>query len=366
MKSEILEVIANTQDPFTNLAFGKKSIINLEIDNNIINFSINLDYPISNPKRKKILTSSFRKLLSTIQNNYPEITDIIPNFISKIHPHKVQPNTKLLPSIKNIIAVASSKGGVGKSTTAVNLAIAMALEGAKVGIFDADIYGPSIPQMLGIANSKPNIDANQKIVPLFAHTIKAISIGFMIDTDTPMIWRGPLATRTLNQLINDTLWGELDYLFIDMPPGTGDIQITISQVVPLTGAVIVTTPQDIAILDAKKGFKMFEKVGVNILGIVENMSMFVCPNCQHQENIFSQGGALKMADEYGVEVLGNLPLQSNIRKEVDSGNPTVSSNPNSKVAQLYRDIAFKIAIKLAQKSKNYDAKISEIVIESNK
>src|SRR5687767_11150006 len=226
---------------------------------------------------------------------------------SKVVAHAVQRGVKLVPGIKNIIAVASGKGGVGKSTTAVNLALAMAAEGASVGILDADIYGPSQPMMLGISG-RPESKDGKSLEPMEAHGLQAISIGFLIDSDTPMVWRGPMVTQALEQLLKDTRWRDLDYLIVDLPPGTGDIQLTLSQKVPVTGAVIVTTPQDIALMDARKGLKMFEKVGVPIVGVVENMSIHVCSNCGHAEHIFGEGGAAKMCRDYGVPFLGSLPL----------------------------------------------------------
>src|SRR5207249_1906171 len=245
---------------------------------------------------------------------------------SKVVAHAVQRGVKLIPGIKNIIAVASGKGGVGKSTTAVNLALALAAEGAQVGVLDADIYGPSQPTMLGIAG-RPESRDGKTLEPLEAYGLQAMSIGCLIDVDTPMVWRGPMVTQALQQLLTQTNWRDLDYLIIDMPPGTGDIQLTLSQKVPVTGAVIVTTPQDIALLDARKGLKMFEKVGIPILGIVENMSTHICSNCGHEEHIFGQGGAERMCKEYGVELLGSLPLDIAIREQADSGKPTVVADP---------------------------------------
>ena len=244
---------------------------------------------------------------------------------SRVVAHAVQANVKLLPGVKNIIAVASGKGGVGKSTTAVNLALALKQEGARVGILDADIYGPSQPQMLGIANSAPESEDGKTMIPLLAHGLQANSIGFLIDVETPMVWRGPMATQALRQLLTETRWDDLDYLIIDMPPGTGDIQLTLAQTVPVTGAVIVTTPQDIALLDARKGLKMFEKVGIPILGVVENMSIHVCSNCGHAEHIFGTGGGEQMCADYHVPFLGSLPLDIAIRQQTDSGVPTVES-----------------------------------------
>jgi ATP-binding protein involved in chromosome partitioning len=267
----------------------------------------------------------------------------------------------LLPTIKNIVAVASGKGGVGKSTTAVNLALALAAEGARVGILDADIYGPSQPMMMGI-EGRPESADGKTMEPLENYGVQVMSIGFLVDTDNPMIWRGPMATQALEQLLRQTNWSDLDYLIVDMPPGTGDIQLTLSQKVPLTGAVIVTTPQDIALLDAKKGLKMFEKVGVPILGIVENMAVHVCSNCGHVEHIFGAEGGKRMAAEYGVDYLGALPLDLGIREQADAGRPTVISDADGEIASIYKTVARQVAVKIAQKAKDFSAKFPTISI----
>jgi ATP-binding protein involved in chromosome partitioning len=282
---------------------------------------------------------------------------------SRVAPHQVQKDLSPLPDVKNIIAVASGKGGVGKSTTSVNLALALAAEGARVGVLDADIYGPSIPRMLGI-KGKPDTTDGQKIVPKTAHGVQAMSIGFMIEEDTPMIWRGPMVTQALQQLLNETHWNGLDYLFIDLPPGTGDIQLTLCQRVPVSGAVIVTTPQDIALLDARKALRMFEKVEVPVLGIVENMAIHVCSNCGHAEHVFGQGGGQSMAEQYGVPLLGSLPLAMHIREQADSGTPTVVAAPDSPAAGLYREIARKAAGRLSQRSRNKSIQFPNIVIQN--
>ena len=277
--------------------------------------------------------------------------------------HAVQRGVKLLPNVKNIIAVSSGKGGVGKSTTAVNLALALAAEGATVGILDADIYGPSQPMMLGITG-RPESIAENTIEPMEGHGLQASSIGFLIDPDNPMVWRGPMVTSALEQLLRQTNWRDLDYLVVDMPPGTGDIQLTLSQKVPVTGAVIVTTPQDIALLDARKGLKMFEKVGIPILGIVENMSIYVCPNCNHQEHIFGEGGGQKMCDEYDTTFLGSLPLNLSIREQADAGRPTVVADPDGAISSIYKAIARKIAIQVAEMSKDMTSKFPSIVVQN--
>ena len=275
--------------------------------------------------------------------------------------HKVQGTTKALPNVKNIIAVSSGKGGVGKSTVSANLALALSLEGARVGVLDADIYGPSQPTMLG-AHGQPLSSDGKMMEPLVSHGLEINSIGFMVSEDEPMIWRGPLAAGALTQLLNQTNWHDLDYLIIDMPPGTGDIQLTLSQSVPITGAVVVTTPQDIALIDAKKGLRMFQKVNVPILGIVENMSVFVCPNCGEAHHIFGEGGAKRMCEQYGVPLIGELPLSLHIRELADGGNPTVASEPESAEAMMYRRMALQVAGAVARLAKDYTAKMPAIKV----
>jgi len=282
---------------------------------------------------------------------------------SKVASHAVQKSLRPLPGIKNIIAVASGKGGVGKSTTAVNLALALIAEGAKVGILDADIYGPSQPRMLGI-NEKPESKDGKTMEPLRKHGLQAMSIGFLIEEETPMIWRGPMVTQALEQLLRDTNWSDLDYLVVDLPPGTGDVQLTLSQKIPVSGAVIVTTPQDIALLDARKGLKMFQKVDVPVLGIVENMSIHICSKCGHEEFIFGQGGGERMASDYEVDLLGALPLDIRIREQADGGEPTVLREPDSRISEIYREIARRTAAKLAEQSKDYSGKFPNIVIKN--
>ncbi|MGH8026501.1 MAG: iron-sulfur cluster carrier protein ApbC [Pseudoxanthomonas sp.] len=264
----------------------------------------------------------------------------------RIFSHSVQPGLTPHRGVRNVIAVGSGKGGVGKSTTAVNLALALHLEGARVGILDADVYGPSIPTMLGLSG-KPDSPDNKSIEPMRAFGIETMSIGFLVDAETPMIWRGPMATSALTQLFTDTLWGDLDYLLIDLPPGTGDIQLTLAQKIPVAGAVIVTTPQDIATLDAKKALKMFQKVEVPVLGIVENMALHVCSNCGHEEHLFGEGGGQRMAAQYGVPLLGSLPLDIAIREQGDAGQPVVVAAPDSSVAEAYRQTARAMAAQLA-------------------
>jgi ATP-binding protein involved in chromosome partitioning len=280
-----------------------------------------------------------------------------------IRAHAVQRNLKPLEDIRNVVAVASGKGGVGKSTVAVNLALAWAAQGARVGILDADIYGPSQPLMLGLAGQRPTLSDGKHLRPLMSHGVSAMSIGFLVDAEQPMVWRGPMVTQALTQLLGETQWGALDYLVVDMPPGTGDIQLTLAQRVPVAGAVIVTTPQDIALADARKGLKMFEKVSVPVLGIVENMSVHVCSNCGHSEHIFGAGGGERMAREYGVRLLGELPLDAHIREEADGGRPTVVAAPDTARARPYFEMARRTAAALAVRARDRSALFPKIVIE---
>jgi ATP-binding protein involved in chromosome partitioning len=283
---------------------------------------------------------------------------------SEIIPHAVQRTLKPLAGVKNIVAVASGKGGVGKSTTAANLALAWAAQGAKVGLLDADIYGPSQPQMMGLAGQHPVSEDGKVMTPLRAHGVAVMSIGFLIDAEQPMVWRGPMVTQALTQLLGDTSWGELDYLVVDMPPGTGDIQLTLAQRVPVSGAVIVTTPQDIALLDARKGLKMFEKVEVRVLGVVENMSVHICSNCGHVEHVFGSGGGASMARQYGVQLLGELPLDIRIREDADGGSPTVVAEPGSACARAYLRMARRTAARLSTLNKDYSRVFPKITVES--
>jgi ATP-binding protein involved in chromosome partitioning len=282
---------------------------------------------------------------------------------SDIRAHAVQRNLKPIDEIKNIVAVASGKGGVGKSTVAANLALAWAAQGARVGMLDADIYGPSQPLMLGLQGQRPTSSDGKHLRPLTGHGVAAMSIGFLVDAEQPMVWRGPMVTQALSQLLSETQWGALDYLVVDMPPGTGDIQLTLSQRVPVAGAVIVTTPQDIALSDARKGLKMFEKVSVPVLGIVENMSIHVCSSCGHAEHIFGAGGGARMAEQYGVALLGELPLDAHIREEADGGRPTVVAAPGSRRAQAYFQMARRTAAALARRARDRSSVFPKIVVE---
>lgn len=345
-------------DPNTGKDFiSAKSIKNIQIQQQDVQLDVVLGYPAQSQ------LDAIRVLVTEALRSIDGIGAITVNVGSRIVAHSVQRGVNLLPNVKNVIAVASGKGGVGKSTTAVNLALALAAEGAQVGLLDADIYGPSQPQMLGISG-RPDSADGKSIEPMRAHGIQAMSIGFLVDTDTPMVWRGPMVTGALEQLLRDTRWQDLDYLIIDLPPGTGDIQLTLAQKIPVTGAIIVTTPQDIALLDARKGLKMFEKVGIPILGIVENMSTHICSNCGHEEPIFGTGGGALMASDYHVELLGSLPLDMQIRLQADGGQPTVIASPDSAAALTYKQIARKAASKIALASLDHSAKFPNIVIQN--
>ena len=350
----LLDALKSVIDPNTGRDFvSTKAIKNLSVSAGDVAFDVELGYPA------KSQIAGFRKDLIAAVKTVAPAANVSVNVTTKITAHAVQRGVQLLPGVKNIVAVASGKGGVGKSTTAVNLALAA--EGARVGLLDADIYGPSIPMMMGISGKPESVDG-QTMEPLENYGIQVMSIGLLVPQDEAMIWRGPMATGALEQLLRQTNWKDLDYLIVDMPPGTGDIQLTLSQKVPLTGAVVVTTPQDIALLDAKKGIRMFEKVGVPILGIVENMAVHVCSNCGHVEHIFGAEGGKKMAAEYQMDYLGALPLAMQIRIQADSGHPTVASDPDSEVAGLYKAVARKVALAIAAKNKDFSSKFPSIKI----
>src|SRR5471030_606760 len=358
-RAQIDTALSGLIDPNTSRTFADtKSIRSVAVDGANVSVNIVLGYPA------KSQFDAIRALVANAIASVPGVAGVQVTVASQVVAHAVQRGVKLLPNVKNIIAVASGKGGVGKSTTAVNLALALAAEGASVGMLDADIYGPSLPMMLGISG-RPESPDNTSMNPMIGHGIQANSIGFLIEQDNPMVWRGPMVTSALEQLLRQTNWKDLDYLVVDMPPGTGDIQLTLSQKVPVTGAVIVTTPQDIALLDARKGLKMFEKVGIPILGIVENMSTHICSNCGHAEEIFGSGGGAKMCADFGVEFLGALPLTMAIREQTDSGTPTVVAEPDGPVAAIYKDIARKIAVQIAEKAKDMTSKFPSIVIKND-
>jgi len=358
-EQDLLAALASIQDPHTGKDFvSTRAVRNVQIRDGDVAFDVELGYPA------KSLVPALRQQFIAAAKGVAGVANVSVNISSNVIAHAVQRGVQLLPGVKNIVAVASGKGGVGKSTTAANLALALAAEGARVGVLDADIYGPSQPMMLGISGRPESLDG-KNMEPLENYGVQVMSIGFLVEQDQAMIWRGPMATQALEQLLRQTNWKDLDYLIIDMPPGTGDIQLTLSQRVPITGAVIVTTPQDIALLDAKKGIKMFEKVGVPILGIVENMAVHVCSNCGHVEHIFGADGGKKMAQEYGMAYLGALPLALQIREQADSGKPTVVADPGGEVAQIYKQVARDVAVKIAQQSKDFSAKFPTISISKS-
>ncbi len=355
-EAALLEALKTVTDPNTGKDFvSTKQLRNLKVEGGDVAFDVELGYPA------KSQIAALRRALIAAVRTLPGVENVSVNLSTKVVAHAVQRGVQLMPKVKNIVAVASGKGGVGKSTTAVNLALALAAEGASVGILDADIYGPSQPMMMGI-EGRPESADGQTMEPMANYGVQVMSIGFLVDADNPMIWRGPMVTQALEQLLRQTNWGDLDYLIVDMPPGTGDIQLTLSQKVPLTGVVIVTTPQDIALLDAKKGLKMFEKVGVPILGIVENMAVHVCANCGHVEHIFGADGGRKMAAEYGVDYLGALPLDLSIREQADAGRPSVVSDPDGEISAIYKAVARQMAVKIAAKAKDFSAKFPTISI----
>ena len=344
----------NTQKDYVSTRSAK----NIKVDGDTVSLDIELGYPAKTQLEK------IRNEVTAAIKAVAGVASVDVSVSSKIIAHAVQRNLKPLPGVKNIIAVASGKGGVGKSTTAANLALALAQEGATVGLLDADIYGPSIPQMLGLAGRQPDTEDGKSMEPLMAYGVQTMSIGYMIDVDSPMVWRGPMVTQALEQLLNQTNWKDVDYLIVDMPPGTGDTQLTLAQKVPVTGAVIVTTPQDIALIDARKGLKMFDKVGIPIFGLVENMSIHICSNCGHEEHIFGQGGGEKMCQDYNTEFLGSLPLELAIREMADAGKPTVVGAPDSRAADIYRTIARRVAVKVAERAKDMAGKFPNIVVQN--
>lgn len=358
-ETALLAALKTVLDPHTGLDFvSTRQLKNLRIDGGDVSFDVELGYPAQSqiPALQRALIAAARTVAG--------VENVSAHVSVKIVAHQVQRGVSLLPGVKNIIAVASGKGGVGKSTTTVNLALALAAEGARVGILDADIYGPSQPMMMGVSGTPESLDG-KSMEPLEGYGVQVNSIGFLVNPDDAMIWRGPMASQALDQLLRQTNWKDLDYLIVDMPPGTGDIQLSLSQRVPITGAVIVTTPQDIALLDAKKGLKMFEKVGVPILGVVENMAVYCCPQCGHTEHIFGADGGKNMAQQYGVDFLGALPLNLSIRQQADAGCPTVVAEPDGDIAAIYKSLARQVAVKVAQRAKDFSAKFPTITVSKH-
>ncbi len=357
-RADVENALKGYVDPYLDQDLvATKCVKRIQIEGSRIELEVELGFPAAG--YRDTLIAALRDRLAAL----PGGAEVVIRVESKVISHEVQKGLKPLPGVKNIIAVASGKGGVGKSTTAVNLALALSAEGANVGLLDADIYGPSQPRMLG-ASERPESPDGKSLNPVVSHGVQSMSIGYLIEEETPMVWRGPMVTQALEQLLRDTRWQDLDYLIIDLPPGTGDTQLTLSQKVPVSGAIIVTTPQDIALLDARKGLKMFEKVEVPVLGIVENMSIHICSKCGHEEHIFGEGGGQRMAAQCNVPFLGSLPLDIRIREETDSGQPTVVAEPDSRIAGLYRDIARRAAARLSLQAKNYSHKFPTIVIQN--
>ena len=357
-KIDIEKQLQNIIDPNveTDLV-SARAVKSITVEAGHVVVNLELGYPA------KSFIAGFKQQITDQIAALEGVSSVDVNISVSIVAHGVQNSLKPVNNIKNIIAVASGKGGVGKSTTSVNLALALAAEGATVGILDADIYGPSIPTMLGLSGY-PESQDNKTMMPKVSYGIQTISIGYLIEPDQPMIWRGPMVTNALQQLLNDTNWTDIDYLIVDLPPGTGDIQLTLSQQIPVSGAIIVTTPQDIALIDAQRGLGMFEKVNVPVLGVVENMSMHICSECGHEEAIFGSGGGVAMAEKNNIELLGSLPLDIHIRQNADSGRPTVIADPDGRAAEIYKEIARKMSAKLALKSKDYSSKFPNIVVQN--
>jgi len=358
-QDDVLSALAEVRDPNTQSRFVEaRAIKRVSTKSDSVAFDLEFAYPASASDHDTV-----RAAAETAVRKLPGVKKVTVNIVNKIAAHAVQRGLKPLPGVKNIIAIASGKGGVGKSTTAVNLALALSRMGAMVGLLDADIYGPSQPQMLGLVGEQPRVNEAGEMQPLRAHGVQVMSIGFLVETDTPMIWRGPMVMQALDQLLNKTAWEGVDYLVVDLPPGTGDTQLSLAQKVPVTGAIIVTTPQDIALLDARKGLKMFEKVDIPILGVVENMSLHVCSQCGHETHIFGSGGGEQLCVDHGVEFLGGLPLELSIRELADGGNPSVVGAPDSYAAERYRAIALRTAIKVGERARDMSGKFPNIVVQ---
>ncbi|UDF34808.1 UNVERIFIED_ORG: iron-sulfur cluster carrier protein ApbC [Shinella sp. XGS7] len=359
-ETALLQALQGVIDPHTGQDYvSTKQLRHLRVAaGGDVSFEVELGYPAASQ------LDSLRAALVGAARSVPGVGNVSVSLSSKIVAHAVQRGVQLLPGVKNIIAVASGKGGVGKSTTAANLALALAAEGARVGLLDADIYGPSVPAMMGVSGAPESLDG-QLMEPKLAHGVQVMSMGFLVDEEVAMIWRGPMIQSALMQMLREVAWGDLDVLVVDMPPGTGDAQLTMAQQVPLAGAVIVSTPQDLALIDARKGLNMFSKVEVPVLGIVENMAVHICTNCGHAEHIFGADGGKRMAEQYGLDYLGGLPLALSIREQADAGAPTVVAAPDSEIAGLYKALARKVAVKIAKQAKDYTSKFPTISISKN-
>ncbi len=356
-REAIEAAIAGYHDPYLDedlIAAGR--LRNLTIEEGAVRVEIALGFPADS--HRKDLMAAIRQAVGQV----PGVERIEVVVGHEVVAQAAQQGVRRLENIRNIIAIASGKGGVGKSTTAINLALALSREGGRVGLLDADIYGPSQPRMLGV-HDKPKSRDGRSMEPIVAHGLQTMSIGYLVDEETPMIWRGPMVTQALEQLLRETNWTDLDYLVIDLPPGTGDTQLTLAQKIPVSGAVIVTTPQDIALIDARKAYRMFEKVDVPILGVVENMSTHICSHCGHEEAIFGSGGGERMAGEYGLTLLGSLPLDRRIREGLDDGQPIVGTEPDGDLARRYREIALRVAAGLSKQARDYSTRFPDIVIE---
>ena len=359
-EAQVQQQLSQCIDPNSGKDYvSSKSVRRIQIDDTRLAVDIVLSYPAHSQ------WAQMEQTIAAQLQSVAGVSELSVSVRSEIVSHRATQGVPLLANVKNIIAVASGKGGVGKSTTTANLALALAAEGARVGILDADIYGPSQPLMMGLAGQQPEILDGKKMRPLSQYDVQTMSIGYLVDPDQAMVWRGPMVSQALMQLLNDTCWDALDYLLIDMPPGTGDVQLTLAQKVPVTGAVIVTTPQDIALLDARKAIKMFEKVNVPVLGIVENMAMHICSQCGHSEAIFGSGGGAKIAAQYQVDLLGQLPLDLSIRESADLGKPSVVDAPDSAIAASYKQIARRIALTVAEQARDFSSKMPKIVVQNN-
>lgn len=356
IQKEIETRLINYTDLYTGKSLSAKAIKHIKVQPDLVQIEVELGYPVQDIEQD--LVTSIQAWLAPVVSSPVDV-----KISSKIDAHAGKQGIPGLPTIKNIIAVASGKGGVGKSTVAINLALALAQAGAKVGMLDADIYGPSQPAMLGAEGAKPEVN-DRKLTPIIRHGIQSMSIGYLVNQTDAMVWRGPMLGKAMQQMLHDTTWEVIDYLIIDLPPGTGDVQLTLCQKIPVSGALIVTTPQDLALLDVRRACEMFNKLNVPILGVIENMSVYHCPQCGHEEAIFGQGGAVKLADEYHVPLLGKLPLDIQIRETTDSGKPIVVAEKNHIASQVFREIAKKAAAQLALQTKDYSAKFPKVVVES--